>query len=224
MDQKTFIDRVERSSAFDLSITRGTWRSYRHVPVSGKVVLDIGAHIGSYSVLAAMSGAARVVAVEPLSRNVKILKRNANKFKNIIEVREGVALRSRAEYAWLRSTASAGKNENFGHNTVERSGEDFSAEYEQVKVHNFDDIVRGLKPYAIKMDCEGSEFDLLPSFKFPKETRWVFGEIHFHREEWRQQWAGLKANMAAQGFVISRARQSIIDGATKLHGLLSWSR
>ena len=67
---------------------------YSIIDVAGKHVLDIGAHIGCYSVLAYQLGAKSVTAVEPDPRNLKLLKLNCkmNIPKDRYKILEGAAV------------------------------------------------------------------------------------------------------------------------------------
>jgi FkbM family methyltransferase len=53
-----------------------------------RVVLEIGAHIGSFSIQMASLGASKVYAIEPNPSNIEVLQSNieANSYENLIEV------------------------------------------------------------------------------------------------------------------------------------------
>jgi len=76
------VDKAER----DCVIREGTWDKsifdtvmqgeYGDIDFAGKTVVDIGAHIGGFSILAALGGARRVVAFEAGAENYALLVAN----------------------------------------------------------------------------------------------------------------------------------------------------
>lgn len=55
---------------------------------AGHVVLDVGAHIGAFSVWCAERGASHVAAYEPEPTNVSLLRENVARFGDLVEVHE----------------------------------------------------------------------------------------------------------------------------------------
>ena len=53
---------------------------------SADTVIDIGAHIGSFSALVAKRGAGRVLAFEPHLENARLAMRNTREFGSVVEV------------------------------------------------------------------------------------------------------------------------------------------
>ncbi|MFI5203096.1 MAG: FkbM family methyltransferase [Flavobacteriales bacterium] len=73
---------------------RNTLRHLRRMAQSGMIFLDIGANIGSFSLsLSRKINNGKIIAFEPVSYNVNILKRNIelNKFTNILVEHKGVS-------------------------------------------------------------------------------------------------------------------------------------
>jgi FkbM family methyltransferase len=70
----------------------GTTRLFEHLLKPGMIVMDVGAHVGYYTLLAAsrVGPTGRVYAFEPASGNLTLLRRNieANGFKNVCIVPE----------------------------------------------------------------------------------------------------------------------------------------
>jgi hypothetical protein len=74
----------------DYLVREGTWDrlifeeviagEYGNLDFAGKTVVDIGAHIGAFSVLAALRGARRVLAFEASAENHALLVSNCEDF------------------------------------------------------------------------------------------------------------------------------------------------
>jgi len=120
-------------------------------PERDEVVMDVGAHIGTYTIRLARH-AKLVVAVEPHPSNFEVLKINTklNGLKNILALNVGLAsrnhtmyLESKSEYGWTR-LRETGKN--------------------PVEVYSLDNLLEKLgvdKVDWIKIDSEGMELDIL---------------------------------------------------------------
>jgi FkbM family methyltransferase len=121
-----------------------------------EVCMDIGANIGLYTCLAASLGK-RVIAVEPLPRNLKLLRKNlaANGFTSVEVLPIGLSNENGNKRLFGTGTCAsfqegwAGSPENHFHS---------------VPVRTLDSIVGGLPnrtPLLIKMDVEGFELEVL---------------------------------------------------------------
>ncbi len=97
-NHKLFIDKWDEVVSQELLLS-GKWEEYetelfkKHIN-KGDVVLDIGAHIGYYTLIAARSvgNKGKVYAFEPDLKNFKLLKKNVeeNKYKNVVLVNKAV--------------------------------------------------------------------------------------------------------------------------------------
>lgn len=133
--------------------------------VRGKVFLDIGTHIGRYSILLAKNFR-RVVSFEPFPETFEILKRNiaANGLRNITPV--NLALGERSGAARMETVS-----ENFGGNHLDKGGA------VGVRMSTLDrECGRlGVRPEdvaLVKIDVEGAEMRVLAGAKrFLKRTR-----------------------------------------------------
>src|SRR6266487_3237706 len=133
---------------------------YRILPVRGKVVLDIGANIGDSAIYFALSGASKVIGVEPFPDNYEMARKN-------------VALNN---FSGRISVMLAGCSANAGYIDISDGFESGIAS------HTYDDSYKPgtrvpsltlesiLKEYNIqdgetilKMDCEGCEYDTILS-------------------------------------------------------------
>jgi len=144
-------------------------------PDKNEVVVDIGAHVGTYSIRLAKR-AKLVIAIEPNPSTFQILKHNIklNELKNVLAINAGIGrengimyLEDLDEYGWTKLC---------------RIGEI------PVKVRSLDSLREELKIEKvdwIKMDTEGMEIDVLYGAKqtLTKHNPRLIIEIHKDKEE-----------------------------------------
>jgi FkbM family methyltransferase len=134
---------------------------------SGTTVLDLGAHLGSFSLLALKHGA-RVVAVEPNEGNYQLLERNT---QGLPITRLNVAV---ADGQPVHLLVDAGRNEL--HKLVE------TAQANTVKVPSvtLDSLIDQYGPIdLLKMDIEGAEYPVLFTAKRLEAVRQITLEWHY---------------------------------------------
>lgn len=141
------------------------------------IVFDIGAHIGSFSILAANKGAT-VYAFEPEKNNYLLLLKNIkiNNLENkIIPFDFGVY--SQNQELKLYESSNTG-----GHSIINNSNQ-FNQKYQLIKLKTLENICKELKIDHIdllKIDIEGSEYDLFKNLtnEIYKKIKIVIGEYH----------------------------------------------
>ncbi|MBZ5593592.1 MAG: FkbM family methyltransferase [Acidobacteriia bacterium] len=142
------------------------WDSISPVLSQGNVFLDVGAHIGYFSMKAAarVGKTGRVVAFEPNPETLKLLRENvaANQAQNVVV--EPIACTDREQMLTLYAAAGS----NTGASSLARHNADISAENPPrpypVRGRPIDDVVRELdltRVDAIKIDVEGAEVGVL---------------------------------------------------------------
>jgi FkbM family methyltransferase len=128
---------------------------FRQLVAPGSVVVDIGAHVGYYSLLSArlLGGRGRVAAFEPDPRNAAFLRRHVavnRSTRKLVKVEQ-------AAVGAANGTArfSAGTGSGTGHIAAE-------GEF-QVRLVKLDDYLAAerLAPTHLKIDVEGAECDVL---------------------------------------------------------------
>ena len=128
------------------------------------VVMDIGANIGTFSLYAAYCGASTVFAIEPNKEAYEVLCKNIkdNKFDEIIYP---------VNCAISDSVGQVGipKNSSPYNKTIEPSvvANHTSTDYDMVAADSISNFMKTNDVKHIdllKMDCEGAEFSILPSF------------------------------------------------------------
>ena len=153
---------------------------HREVPLlPNDIVLDLGAHIGAYTVYAA-GRVAQVISVEPEPSNFRVLTRNTKHLENVRIVNAAGVGGTGGSKTTLYVNGRAGGNS--GANSL-----DLTRGRRKIQVHAvpFTGLSAGVT--VIKCDIEGGEYDLLDEFAdLPKTMRLVAMELHFHRRPiWR---------------------------------------
>lgn len=182
----------ERMDSASLALRPGTWDQliaetvfggeYGPIDVRGRTVVDIGAHIGAFSVFAALQGARRVLAYEPDGDNFRLLAINAMRHPAIEPHRAAVwrSDRGAGPPGWRAST----RLENTGGGTVlacrSIAGMPVDdAEPRPVDAIAFDAIVDRLGSVdLVKIDAEGSEYPILATSRSLDRVVAIVGEYH----------------------------------------------
>jgi FkbM family methyltransferase len=133
-------------------------REYRIGP--GDVVMDVGAHIGSFTMKAAkeVGPTGTVTSFEPSSENFRLLKQNveANSYKNTRLF--NVAVGSQP------GTAQLILHKRRGMNSIYTASNDKPVGIEDVPVRTLDDVAQELglsKVNFLKIDAEGAELEVI---------------------------------------------------------------
>lgn len=154
---KILLKKNEDWSAFIETHLRDSYNKKTLQP--GMNVVDIGAHIGTYTVLAAekVGITGKVIAIEPEPNNYKVLVENINlnNFKNVIPTDIALSDHDGTEkfYFYDRSTC---------HSLVPEDNK--KNDFIEVKVQTLDNLLDKLnlkKVDIIKIDTEGSEIPIL---------------------------------------------------------------
>jgi FkbM family methyltransferase len=173
-------------------------------------VIDIGAHIGTYSILAAekVGDIGKVISVEPEPRNYEQLKKNIelNKFKNVITKNMALSDHEGLEKLYLNIDNSGGHSLTFQKD---------KNSYINVTVKTLDNLIEELnlkKIDIIKIDAEGSEIPILKgaekTLKNNPDMKIIVAAEHYpsQAEEVREflNSVGLEARIYYKNFVIAK--------------------
>lgn len=138
-----------------------TVQLFKHAVKPGAIVLDIGANVGYFSLIAARRAGSRgkVFAFEPAPENFELLKRNIefNDLFNITPVPKAVSNESRV--ATLTLGELSDQHSLFRPALVAATG---TVDVECVAL---DDFLDGITPDVIKMDIEGNELCALDGMR-----------------------------------------------------------
>lgn len=136
---------------------------------NGFTVVDVGAHVGLYTMLAAekVGNTGKVIAVEPAPINYKQLQENIaiNDFKNVISLEMALSDHIGLEKLYIASRSTCNS-----FNSDVSSFQKNTPSYVEVKVNTLDYLLKNLnikKIDILKIDAEGAELQIL---KGAKET------------------------------------------------------
>ncbi len=130
----------------------------------GETVVDVGANIGRYSLIAARS-ASRVIAIEPVPSNFSMLKENIklNRFSHVIGLNIAVSDRAGQRNMYLTGEANATKS-SLDEEWSRGVGRTDAIEVVRVDSDTLDNVVGRLGITSLdwlKVDVEGHEVHVL---------------------------------------------------------------
>lgn len=172
-----------RPDSYDDAILHEVFRGeYGALDVAGRTVVDIGAHIGAFAILAAREGARRVLAYEPGEENFRLLTINCASLP-AIETYRAAAWRSDRDDATVDWRASSNARNTGGGAVVECTsiaGVPVDGTLRRpVRAIAFDDIVeRAGTVGLLKIDAEGSEYPILCTSRKLDRVETIVGEYH----------------------------------------------
>jgi FkbM family methyltransferase len=124
----------------------------------GDVVLDIGANKGFFTLDALQKGASKVYSVEPVKQSFDQIKKLVNNFPNVDPINKAIGETDGVIGMFIDSDGSAT-------NCVTTHGDIFGRNSNRVEVEsiNINTLIEQIdsKINFMKVDCEGSEFELL---------------------------------------------------------------
>ncbi|BDS11581.1 FkbM family methyltransferase [Aureispira anguillae] len=155
-------DNIQRCIYFTGKYEPQTLALIRNELQPNDVFIDVGAHIGIHSLVAAQKlkslGGGQVIAFEPTNDSQKRIIENSKANHLAISLQK-IALGNQSE------TLSLYGDKNWGvHDAAVRSFFGNGAIIQEVEVHKFDDWIKQSslnKIDVIKIDAEGAEFDIL---------------------------------------------------------------
>lgn len=152
-------------------------------------VVDIGAHIGSFSCLASMRGSRKIQAYEVDTNSALCALDNARKFEGI-QVFNAAVVRSDNPPVTVK----------YSQGSMQTGWGD----HEAIAIP-FDKIISDLgRIRFLKIDCEGSEFPILYTAKLLDRIDEIAGEFHEgpHFPEFDCTMTGLAKHLANYGFYV----------------------
>lgn len=148
---------------------------YSPMDVKGREVMDVGANIGSFAVKALKAEAKWVYCYEPFPETFDVLRRNR---------KESMSLFNAALVGDDRKTVDLYLSKRFpaAHSTVPRRGR----EKITVPAINFRAELDTIKPTALKIDCEGTEYEFGLE-NLPDYVEEVGMELHLFNKDMAKQ-------------------------------------
>lgn len=149
------------------------------------VVIDIGGHIGTFSLLVSRFSK-KVYVYEPEWENLSILRKNVqiNKVKNIKSFHLGITSKSQKRALYVSSTNSSCSSLFEG--VLKNESKNISESQLVTCVSLKNEILKNkIKEIdLIKIDCEGAEFEILMSL--PANVYSITKRIIFEYHDWSQ--------------------------------------
>ena len=122
--------------------------------VQNRTVIDIGANIGTFSILCSSLGAKQVLSVEPMTATHSRFVRNVNRaklsnikiFKNLVTDKEG-------DLVQISNNVQTGSNSMYN----------VTDNFESLSTITLDTLLNEVEgdDIFLKLDCEGAEFDII---------------------------------------------------------------
>lgn len=153
------------------------------------VIMDIGANVGGFAARLA-SKAKRIVCYEPDPSNFEVLKMNTEKFPNV-ELVHGAIIKGNDPTVTFYMTKSKSANCSGSVYRGRRSVE------QTVPAINFASELERIQPNFLKIDIEGSEYDLLTE-DLPECVKEVIIEIHHSTDKLTEKYKVLLAYFERQ--------------------------
>jgi FkbM family methyltransferase len=176
-------------------------KDYNFLPVKDRVVIDIGANIADSSIYFAMSGAKKVIALEPFPKNFEVAQKNItlNGFTDKIELLNAGCCGGQNKDMVLDASANG-----VGCQTMQSSlGSNihFYTLRELVDKYNID------SPAVLKLDCEGCEYDIILS-----NGKTVLDKFSHIQVEYHYGFGDLKKHLVDANFSVSHTDPKYDNG------------
>ena len=158
-----------------------TGKTYPLIKKNPKLILDVGANLGSTSMFFAINyPKAKIFSFEPTEMNFRWLQKNTEIFQNITRIKKGAYFKDTKAKIYLDSE-SGGRNSIYKNWTK-------SERYETVELINFGKFLRTNnlieKIDILKIDTEGCEVDILTSIEqHLKNIQVIYLEYHTSSDE-----------------------------------------
>jgi len=169
---------------------------YEFLPVKRRIVIDIGANIGDTAIFFALSGANRVISIEPFPKNYELAKKNIE--SNNLSDRITLML------AGCASNSSYITIDPEYESNIKSRLRDFNQGI-RVPLVTLENILNenNVQPgnAVLKMDCEGCEYDIIMSAS--EDTLSKFSDIQI---EYHHGYRGLKERLEKAGFKVVTTR------------------
>jgi FkbM family methyltransferase len=147
---------------------------YHFTPKEGDIVVDVGAHIGPYSIIASkcVGTNGKVVAIEADPDNFDLLNRNIqlNKLSNVMALNYAVYSKEKKIKLYLPSGGGEESSSYTKYNTIMSDRAHSEEKFVEVKANTLDyllqsNIIKQEEVNWIKIDVEGAEFEVLKGAK-----------------------------------------------------------
>lgn len=172
---------IRKGNVYDKSIVTSVITENRYrLPSSfssSDVIVDVGAHVGSFAFACLKRNAGKILGFEPLGENLRICARNLRRFRNRAVLSRAAVWRSDTFEAKLFHTGATESPQglNFGGgNVIFEDGLQIP-----VTSRPLDSILSNIREVRLlKLDCESSEWPILFTSKLLDCVAEIAGEFH----------------------------------------------
>lgn len=136
------------------------------------IIIDIGAHIGSFAKRCLDNGAGKVVCFEPSTRNLEMLRLNLSEYSNIEISEKAVWCKSGLNISFNTERDMDPNNSSLG-TAFTKSGDI------RATTISLDDVLQHYdKIRLLKIDAEGAEYPILYCSSMLDKVQEIVGELH----------------------------------------------
>lgn len=202
-------------------------RGYGAIPPENSVVIDIGAHVGMYSLYASRSKNTKVYAFEPSPENFSLLQENIqeNSLTNQVFARPfAVGPMSGRMRLYLRHKASGlhsflpVSKATFQITYRKASTNEISLDVPCISLKDIFDQHNIFHCNVLKIDCEGAEYDIL--YALPKtyfsRIQTILVEYHHYSQAEKYTGKALLSFLENQGFHLQKIMKLAHQGTAWL--------
>jgi len=139
----------------------------------GAVVMDCGAHIGTFSRRALEEGAKKVVCYEPFPSSAECIRKNIPSAEVVEAAVIGENSPETLEFYYRPQRLEGATLHHKGPNHTR-----WNFQTIEVKTINFWEELNRVRPSILKMDIEGAEWSILEGRQIPEYVKTLFIEVH----------------------------------------------
>lgn len=188
------MDKAERGA-------QQTINRLKRFDIKGETIMDIGANVGHVSRWLIDNGAKRVVSYEPHPLAFKELSKRCKDGELV-----NAALMTKRGSIVISTSQ---KDHDAGYYCNSSAMSCALPVHFTAGVLPFASELKRVKPTALKIDVEGSEYDLLLNNEIPRSVKWISMEVHKLNSIGAPLFAALAYRMFLQGFGMSPLQPSV---------------
>lgn len=209
---------IVRARTMDKSVLKEVWikniYDKHDIKVEkGDTVIDIGAHVGMFSIYASeISQTGNVYAFEPFIENFQRLEKHKiiNNKKNLFIYNKGVSDKEGIQTLYLSPDNNTG-----GHSLHLKTESEKKIDIHTIRLTDFCNNEKIDRIDFLKMDCEGAEFDILKSDEtILQKVKKIIMECHPYNDNTVENMIRL---LERNGFKVVRESNSTPSGVEMLY-------
>lgn len=173
------------------------------------LIIDVGAHIGSFAFAALVRGAGKVICAEAHPDNIERARQHLADYIAVgkVDLRHGAVWRSDMHQLVTFSDFPVHDSQLINTGGVTTYPADLPPYLETIPL---DDLISHAQVRLLKLDCEGAEFPILLTSHRLRQVQEIVGEYHEHD---MYIIASLEQHLLKQGFQVTHQRhRAYVDG------------